>query len=124
MAAVRSGRGAAARESQAVSTGYFRTMGIELREGRVFGIDDNNGSQPVAIVNERMVRGFWQGESPIGEHLILGAPRPGIQWLNDCRRGGGRPNWRSNLRTTSGALHATRAESGVGNGPRYANEGK
>ena len=79
---------------QAVSTGYFRTMGIELREGRVFGIDDNNGSQPVAIANERMVRGFWQGESPIGKHLILGAPRPGIQWLTivgvvaDVRTGG------------------------------------
>jgi putative ABC transport system permease protein len=66
---------------QAVSTGYFRTMGIALRQGRVFGIDDSNGSQPVVIVNERMVRGFWQGESPIGKHLILGAPRPGIQWL-------------------------------------------
>ena len=66
---------------QVVSTGYFRTLGITLRQGRVFDSEDGNDSQPVAIVNERMVRGFWPGESPIGKHLILGAPRPGVHWL-------------------------------------------
>jgi putative ABC transport system permease protein len=79
---------------QAVSTDYFRVMGIAVRHGRVFSTQDKDGSQPVAIVNETLVRGFWPGENPIGKHLILGAPRPGIPWLTivgvvaDVRSGG------------------------------------
>jgi putative ABC transport system permease protein len=79
---------------QAVSTDYFRTMGIGLQKGRVFGAQDRNGSQSVAIVNETLVRGFWPGENPIGKHLIIGAPQPGVPWLTivgvvqDVRSGG------------------------------------
>ena len=58
---------------QAVSTDYFRVMGIAVRQGRVFSTQDKDGSQPVAIVNETLVRGFWPGENPIGKHLILAA---------------------------------------------------
>jgi predicted permease len=79
---------------QAVSTDYIRLMGIGVREGRVFSSQDKDGSQPVAMVNETFVRGFWPGENPIGKHLVLGAPRPGIPWLTvvgvvaDVRSGG------------------------------------
>jgi len=79
---------------QAVSTDYFRVMGIAVREGRIFSIQDKDGSQPVAMVNEMLVRGFWPGENPIGKHFMLGAPRPGIPWLTvvgvvaDVRSGG------------------------------------
>lgn len=79
---------------QAVSADYFRAMGIALQEGRVFGNQDTVGSQPVAMVNEKLVRGFWPGENPLGKHLILGAPRPGSPWLTvvgivaDVRSGG------------------------------------
>jgi predicted permease len=79
---------------QAVSTDYFRVMGIAVREGRVFSTQDTDGSQVVAIVSEMLVRGFWPGENPIGKHLILGAPQPGVPWLTvvgviaDVRSGG------------------------------------
>jgi putative ABC transport system permease protein len=79
---------------QAVSPDYFRVMGIAVREGRVFSIQDKDGSRPVVMVNEMLARGFWPGESPIGKHLVLGAPRPGIPWLTivgvvaDVRSGG------------------------------------
>lgn len=79
---------------QAVSPDYFRVMGIAVPEGRVFSIQDTDRSQPVAIVNETLVRGFWPGENPIGKHLVLGAPQPGISWLTvvgvvaDVRSGG------------------------------------
>jgi predicted permease len=66
---------------QAVSNDYFGVMGIPVRQGRVFSTEDKDGSQPVAIVNEMLVRGFWPGENPIGQHLILGAPQPGVPWL-------------------------------------------
>jgi predicted permease len=79
---------------QAVSPDYFRVMGIRLRQGRVFSTQDKDGSQPVAMVNEMLVQGFWPGESPIGKHLVVGAPRPGVPWLTvvgvvaDVRSGG------------------------------------
>jgi len=79
---------------QSVSTDYFRVMGIVVREGRVFSTRDEDGSEPVAIVNETLVRGFWPSENPIGKHLVLGAPRPGHPWLTvvgvvaDVRSGG------------------------------------
>jgi putative ABC transport system permease protein len=69
-------------------------MGIAVRQGRVFSAEDKSGSQPVAMVSETLVRGFWPGENPIGKHLILGAPRPGVPWLTvvgvavDVRSGG------------------------------------
>lgn len=66
---------------QGVSPDYFRVMGIAVRQGRVFSSQDKDGSQAVAMVNEKLVRGFWPGERPIGKHLVLGAPRPGIAWL-------------------------------------------
>lgn len=82
---------------QAVSPDYFRVMGIAVRQGSGFSIEDTEDkdqSQPVAIVNETLVRGFWPGENPIGKHLILGAPQPGVPWrtvvgvVADVRSGG------------------------------------
>jgi putative ABC transport system permease protein len=81
--------------NQAVSIDYFRSMGIALRAGRLFSLDDFDGAQRVAIVNETMVRGFWPGENPIGKHLMLGdSASPAPPWLTivgvvaDVRSGG------------------------------------
>jgi ABC-type antimicrobial peptide transport system permease subunit len=69
-------------------------MGIAVGEGRIFSAQDMNGSQPVVMVNEKLVHGFWPGQNPIGKHLMLGAPRPGIPWptivgvVADVRSGG------------------------------------
>jgi len=79
---------------QAVNADYFRAMQIPLRWGRLFNDGDRTGSEPVVIVNETMVRGFWPDEDPIGKHILQGAPRPGAPWLTvvgvvgDVRSGG------------------------------------
>jgi putative ABC transport system permease protein len=80
---------------QAVSTDYFHAMQIPLRQGRLFTDADRPDSQPVAIVNETMIRGFWPHQNPIGHHVIKGGgPRPGFPWLTvigvvrDVRSGG------------------------------------
>lgn len=58
----------------AVSNGYFRTMGISLKRGRLFDRFDRAGAPPVMIVNEAFVHRFFpQGEDPIGRRMsILG----------------------------------------------------
>ena len=39
-----------------VGPGYFRSLGIELVEGRVFGATDREGSEPVAVVSRSLAR--------------------------------------------------------------------
>jgi putative ABC transport system permease protein len=66
---------------QAVGAGYFRAMGIPLLKGRDFSDHDTKDAPPAAIVNQTLVRGFWPDRDPIGQHIMLGAPRPGVPWL-------------------------------------------
>jgi putative ABC transport system permease protein len=62
-----------------VSPDYFATLGIPLREGRVFANDDVTGRPPVAIINEEMARQFWSGQSAIGHQLASGVgPRAAV----------------------------------------------
>ena len=53
-----------------VSAGYFRTLGIPLRQGREFGPQDRQGSLPVAVINEAMAQRYFPGENPIGKRLL------------------------------------------------------
>ena len=55
----------------AVSTGYFKAMGIPLLKGRYFTEQDNNNTQPVAIINETMARTYFPDEDPIGKGIDL-----------------------------------------------------
>jgi len=55
-----------------VSADYFRTMGVRLRAGRLFGDSDGPDATPVAIINEAMARKYWPGENPVGRRFHLG----------------------------------------------------
>lgn len=56
--------------------GYFRTMGIAVREGREFTDADGPTSSSVAIVSEAFARQHWPGESPLGRSIAVGFPEP------------------------------------------------
>ena len=61
---------------------YWNVLRIPLIAGRVFDAHDAPGGPPVAVINEAMARGFWNGaEDALGRHIMLGAPRPGAQWM-------------------------------------------
>ncbi|NNF27137.1 MAG: hypothetical protein HKO53_15355 [Gemmatimonadetes bacterium] len=51
--------------------GYFRTLGIPLRQGRIFGPDDREGSPQVALVSPALAGRLWPDESPIGQRIRL-----------------------------------------------------
>lgn len=53
-------------EYNASSPGYFATMGIPVLRGRDFNDQDTEGSPPVGIVNEELVRQYFPGQDPIG----------------------------------------------------------
>jgi predicted permease len=56
----------------AISPGYWKTMGSSLLEGRDFD-DRDAGSKPtVAIVNRRFATHFFGDKSPLGRHIGFG----------------------------------------------------
>jgi putative ABC transport system permease protein len=61
-----------------VSVDYFQTLRIPVRAGRTFESGDREGSLPVAIVNDALVRKHFPNESPLGKRVKLGpdADRP------------------------------------------------
>jgi predicted permease len=56
----------------ALSPGYFDTMGIPLLEGRDFDRRDIRGDAKVAIVNEHFARHYFGDRTPIGRHIGQG----------------------------------------------------
>jgi predicted permease len=56
------------------SPGYFRTMGIPPRSGRVLTADDRDGSPAVVVVNESAARRFWPGEEAVGRRVTFDNP--------------------------------------------------
>jgi predicted permease len=52
-----------------VDGGYFRTMGIPVLTGRVFGAKDRAGASNVAIVNQALAARLWPGEDAVGKTI-------------------------------------------------------
>lgn len=71
----RPGEGAPQIAVNAVAPDYFATMQVGLAAGREFTAADQPEKQPVAVVNEALVRRFFAGESPaavVGRRLMVG----------------------------------------------------
>jgi len=59
-----------------VGPDYLKTMGIPLQRGRFFSEQDDEHSQPVAVVDDVFARKYFPGQDPIGRRLNFnnGAP--------------------------------------------------
>ena len=57
---------------EAITPGYFETMGIPVLRGRAFEARDKEGAPLVGIVNDCFVRRFWPNESGVGKRVIIG----------------------------------------------------
>lgn len=64
-----------------VMPGYFETMRLPLRSGRVISDRDDARVPGVVVINERAAREYWPAESPIGKRFVIG------------NRIGSRPDW-------------------------------
>jgi predicted permease len=54
---------------RSLSPGALELLGIRLVEGRSFSEADDPTSQPVVIVDDRLARRTWPGQSAIGKHI-------------------------------------------------------
>ena len=116
-----------------INADYFRTMGVQVVEGRGFAEADGPGTLPVAIVDEEFVRRYSQGRSAVGRRIsfrsvpgdtvpewrtIVGVVRhtmhegldaePRLQWYLPYRQFG-RPSLTLAVRTAGEPLALTRA---------------
>jgi predicted permease len=70
-------------ETIAVSPTFFDVMRIRLLRGRGFTASDRGGSEPVAIVSERVAQALWTTEDPIGKVIawprVEGPPRAPVR---------------------------------------------
>jgi putative ABC transport system permease protein len=55
----------------AVSPGYFETVGVRLVRGRLFASSDGAGTEPVAILNESLARHLFGSDDPINRRVAL-----------------------------------------------------
>jgi len=60
-------------ELQAVSPGYFPTMGTRLLRGRGVEEQDRRGAPPVMVVSQSMARRLWPGRDALGQCVRVGA---------------------------------------------------
>ena len=56
-------------DTRTVSPDYFKTMGIALVAGRGFTEQDDANTPLVVVVDDRLARAMWPGESAIGKRL-------------------------------------------------------
>jgi len=59
-----------------VNAEYFATLGIPLLRGRLFNAGDNEEAPSVAVVDQRMVDQYFDGEDPLGRRISIASNRP------------------------------------------------
>jgi putative ABC transport system permease protein len=65
-----------------VSAGYLKTLGVPLINGRWVEDRDREDAPAVVVVNSTFVRTYFANQSPIGQHIQLGAtPDPSVPWM-------------------------------------------
>jgi len=60
-------------DTNAISAGYFRTLGTPLLAGREFTAADREGAQKVVVVNQAFVKHFLAGRNALGKRMKVGA---------------------------------------------------
>ena len=63
-----------------VSPEYFEVLRVRLLRGRTFNADDRPSSEPVAVVNDAIVREYFAGGDPIGKRICIGDPGEKNPW--------------------------------------------
>jgi putative ABC transport system permease protein len=54
-----------------VSGNWFQTMGVPLRDGRVFDSGDRRGGERVLVINESAAKKYFPNENPIGKRVSV-----------------------------------------------------
>jgi predicted permease len=58
-------------ELRGVTSEYFQTTGVRLRQGRLFDERDQAGAPRVAVINDLAARRFFGDRNPIGQTVVI-----------------------------------------------------
>ena len=78
-------------DAAVVTTDYFKTMGIPLRQGRWFDARDRRATSTAAVVNETFARRFYPGENVLGKQVAIAGDshwKEIVGVVGDTRHGG------------------------------------
>jgi putative ABC transport system permease protein len=64
-----------------VSPSFSDTFGLSVQQGRGIEAQDRAESQPVVVVNQRFVRQFFEGQSPLGRRIRFGESDSRNPWM-------------------------------------------
>jgi putative ABC transport system permease protein len=67
-------------EFHSVDEGYFATMRIPLRKGRLFTADDRPGAPPVIVVNDTFAHRYFPGQDPVGRRVVFTVDEEPQSW--------------------------------------------
>jgi putative ABC transport system permease protein len=75
-----------------VTPGYFESLGLTLKQGRLPGAADATGNEPIALLNETATRKYFPKGSPVGQFVELykDVPRQVIGIVGNVRHYGPR----------------------------------
>lgn len=69
-------------DERVIGGGYFETMQIPLRQGRLFNAFDTDEGQRVAVIDDHMAMEFWPNGDALGKHIRLGDdPDSSAPWV-------------------------------------------
>jgi putative ABC transport system permease protein len=73
---------------------YFRALDIRIRSGRGFTDLDTERAAKVAIVNQEMVRRYWDGRDPVGKVISVNPPLAVLpkSVIEEARKAGSLPD--------------------------------
>jgi putative ABC transport system permease protein len=60
-----------------VSPAFFRTLGIPVKAGRLFGPEDTNRATDSIVINQALASRVFPGEDPVGQRIVVG-PNNGL----------------------------------------------
>lgn len=66
---------------RSVLPGYFEAMGTRLLEGRTFTPAEMFDSTTFVVVDEKLARNLWPGESAVGRRFLVRAITPEPEWV-------------------------------------------
>jgi putative ABC transport system permease protein len=79
-------------ETHGVSPDYFKALGIQLKRGALFTVQDTLNSPGVVVISETMAKRYWGDEDPIGKRITL--------------NGGDDPTWMKIIGIVSDVRHS------------------
>lgn len=63
-----------------VSRDFFRTLGIPLKAGRTFSVEDTSAAPNHIVVNDAFAKQVFPGEDPVGKRILTGGGQTASAW--------------------------------------------